>query len=165
MLTLRPFAPGDEKVILRWIDSETTFYRWSAGRYGQYPMDASVLADAYASAGVEGPYPLVMTEDGVPVGHLLVRYPGEDRGIVRFGFVIVDGSRRGQGLGKRMLRLAVAFAREQLHARRVTIGVFEDNAPARACYRAIGFEELPEREQYELCGTTWSCVEMAMTLA
>ena len=31
------------------------------------------------------------------VGHILLRFPSEDKSLIRFGFVIVDDSKRGKG--------------------------------------------------------------------
>ena len=65
---------------------------------------------------------------------------------MRFGFVIVDSSKRGKGYGKGMLELAIRYAFDILKAERITLGVFENNAPAYRCYKAVGFRdlELPE---------------------
>lgn len=163
MLELRPYHSGDAAQILRWIDSETTFYRWSAGRYGDYPIVPETLEAAYADCGADGPYPMVMTDDGRAVGHLLLRYPDADRSIIRFGFVLLDTTQRSKGYGKQMIRLALAHAFDVLGARRVTIGVFADNLPALHCYQAAGFHLIPGlTEEYTINGQTWLCLELAI---
>lgn len=48
-------------------------------------------------------------ETGV-VGHLIMRFTDAEKTILRFGFVIVDDMKRGQGLGKEMLLLALKYA-------------------------------------------------------
>lgn len=164
MLELRPFQPADAAKIISWIDSETTFYRWSAGRYGAFPIVSDTLIQAYADCdAVNGPFPMVMLDDGEPVGHFIIRYPSDDRTTVRFGFVLLDASRRGKGYGKKMIDLAIAHAFDHMHAQHITIGVFADNAPARHCYLRAGFHEVPGLEEiYPINGQEWLCLELAM---
>ena len=38
MLRLRPFKQTDTTSILSWCQDETTFYQWTAGRLGDYPI-------------------------------------------------------------------------------------------------------------------------------
>ena len=59
--------------------------------------------------------------------------------MIRFGWVIVDNSIRGKGYGTRMLRLGLKYAFEILGAKKITIGVFENNKPAYNCYKNAGF--------------------------
>lgn len=164
MLELRPYRAGDAQTIVGWIDNETTFYRWSAGRYGAYPIGPEVLEAAYAQPGPEGPFPMVMTDDDVPVGHLILRYPdAADHGVIRLGFVLLDSARRGRGDGKQLLRFALAHAFGAMQARQVTIGVFADNAPALNCYLKVGFHVVEGMtEDYAINGQIWTCLELAM---
>lgn len=55
-----------------------------------------------------------------------MRFIDEDKSILRFGFVIVDDIKRGQGYGKEMLQLALKYAFEVLKVNKVTLGVFEN---------------------------------------
>ena len=47
-------------------------------------------------------------------------------------------------------------------AKKVSLGVFENNEPAYYCYKAVGFREviLEETETYEVLGEEWKCREM-----
>ena len=69
-------------------------------------------------------YPLTAVVDNLVIGHILLRYPSEDKTVIRFGFVIVDDSKRGMGYGKQMLRLAIDYAQQELRAKHITLGVF-----------------------------------------
>jgi ribosomal protein S18 acetylase RimI-like enzyme len=51
-----------------------------------------------------------------------------------------------RGLGRALCERAIAFARDEAHVTWVDLHVFEPNAPARALYRGLGFEE---RGNYE----------------
>lgn len=103
-------------------------------------------------------------ESDVPVGHLILRYTDAERTVVRFGFVIVDRSHRGQGLGRKMLELAKVYAREKLCAKKLSIGVFDENSSAKGCYKAVGFNECGSSESFSVLGETWNCIEMELPL-
>jgi ribosomal-protein-alanine N-acetyltransferase len=54
---------------------------------------------------------------------------------------------RGQGLGRRLLRLLLAEARRK-RARLVTLEVSERNQAARALYESVGFRVVRKRRDY-----------------
>lgn len=161
MMELRPFLPADAPVVLSWLEDEVTFWRWSADRYGHYPITPEELQAYYTAPGM---FPMTATEGGVPVGHLLLRWLGEDRRVMRAGCIVLDPARRGRGDGKAMLHLAVSEAKERHHARVLTLGVFADNAPARRCYEAMGLHYTGEDNTYTLAGQDWLCLEMTLEL-
>ncbi len=88
-----------------------------------------------------------------------LRFTDAQKQVLRFGFIIVDDKRRGQGLGREMLRLALDFAFHILRVRKVTLGVFDGNAPAYRCYERLGFTEV-SREVWKVCGETYTCIEL-----
>ena len=98
------------------------------------------------------------------VGHLFMRFMDEEKQVLRFGFVIVDDTKRGKGYGREMIALALKYAFEILKVRKVTIGVFEDNAPAYHCYKSVGFQDAAgiEPEIYHIMGEDWKCLELAV---
>lgn len=85
---------------------------------------------------------------------------------LRFGFVIVDSKKRGQGYGKNMLKLGLKYFKEIFGANKVSLGVFENNESAYYCYKAIGFEDVSqdEIEKYTVMGEEWNCLELEMKL-
>ena len=80
---------------------------------------------------------------------------------VRFGFVIVNPAIRGKGYGKELLQLGIGYVKEHLSAKRIDLGVFENNESARYCYEAVGFTEYAKRE-CEMPIGTWKCTDMEM---
>lgn len=162
MLGIRPYRSGDAAVIIRWCADEDAFFKWTAGRMGVFPLTEERLQEAL-SGRIDNDrfFPFVAVEDDRVVGFFILRCPGEDPGVLRFGFVIVDPLLRGKGYGKRMLRLGMRYAFDVYGARRVTLGVFENNPPACRCYQAAGFRILPETESYAINGQNWVCLEMA----
>lgn len=73
-----------------------------------------------------------------------MRRPRESFEELRFGFVIVNPEKRGQGYGKNMLKLGLKYAKDIYGANKVSLGVFENNESAYYCYKATGFEEVPK---------------------
>ncbi len=165
MLKLRTFRDSDADVIIGWIPNEKALRMWSADRYGAYPIRAEDIRDQYA--GHEDSdilFPMTLEDDGDVVGHMLLRFPGEDRRTIRFGFVIVDDNRRGMGYGKKLLQLAARHAVDTFGVNRISLGVFAENKPARRCYERVGFREVPmeEYEYYAIMGENWKCLEMEL---
>ena len=69
---------------------------------------------------------------------------------------------RRKSYGKQLVSSAIKFAFDELNADKVTLGVFENNAPAIQCYMACGFKivERELTESYPCMGEIWNCVEM-----
>ena len=101
-------------------------------------------------------------ETGV-VGHLIMRFTDEEKRILRFGFVIVDVNRRGEGYGREMLSLALQYAALFLRAEKVTLGVFENNPNANHLYKSMGFRAFAQRK-VEMPIGTWNCIDMELFL-
>lgn len=167
MLKLRPFRESDAPVIAGWIRDEVSFRKWSADRYEKYPVTARDICGQYAGCECSDTlFPLTVEDESGIVGHMIMRFPGETRDEIRFGFIIVDDSRRGMGYGKRMLQQAVRYARDTFGVKRITLGVFENNLSAYHCYKAVGFEDVTSEspEYYSIMGQNWKCLELAMEL-
>lgn len=77
-----------------------------------------------------------MTDGDDIVGYITLRAPASNPTEQRLGFVIVDDSKRGHGLGKALVSMAVKYAFETLEATKVSLGVFENNPSAIHCYEA-----------------------------
>ena len=109
-------------------------------------------------------YPLMAVVGAQTVGHILLRHPTDDKSVVRFGFVIVDDTQRGKGYGKQMLRLAVRKARDELGAKRITLGVFDNNPIALRCYEVVGFKVIGA-DTYVIDGEEWAGREMELIIS
>lgn len=160
MLHMRPYQPEDAQTIITWCRDEHAFRQWSADRYDHYPIAPEDMNAMYADA--PNLIPLTAFDQEGVVGHLILRYPDAKKDTLRIGFVIVDSARRGCGYGKDMLNMALFYAFCVARVRRVTLGVFENNPAACACYRSVGFREvaLEQQESYHVLGEVWPCREM-----
>ena len=129
-MKLEKYQEEDAAIICSWIKDEKSLYQWSANRIGKFPISDNDLKEDYAVM-IKGCkfIPLSAFDDnGNLVGHLYIRYPDKNNNsIVRFGFVIVDPNLRGCGKGKKMLQLAIDYAKNILGASKITLGVFINN--------------------------------------
>jgi RimJ/RimL family protein N-acetyltransferase len=157
-MTLRPFVTNDAARILSWCKDKHAFRLWSADRYKDFPTKPEEMMRQYKGDNM---YPLTAIVGDEIVGHILLRYPSEDKNVIRFGFVIVDDSKRGKGYGKQMLRLAIDYAQQELGAKRITLGVFCDNLSAVACYKSVGFRIIG-MDSYVIDGEKWKEFEMEL---
>ncbi len=160
MLRLRPYNTHDAEKILSWSDDENAFYKWSAGVLGEYPITKEQFGF------VNNLMAFTAIDDNELVGFFTMRIPNENFDELRFGFVVVDPIKRGKGYGKAMLQLGVKYAREIFKAKKVSLGVFENNESAYHCYKSVGFKDitLEQTETYAVLGETWNCLELEMEL-
>ena len=159
-MTLRPFNINDAKTILSWCKDKHTFRLWSADRYKDFPAQPKEMQKQYEGDNM---FPLTAVVGEEIIGHILLRFPSEDKSVIRFGFVIVDDSKRGKGYGKQMLRLAIDYAQRELGAQKISLGVFCDNHSAVECYKSVGFR-ITGTVSYPIDGEEWKGFEMELTL-
>ena len=160
MIRLRPYNANDADIILSWSKDARTFYKWSAGVLGEHP----ITKDQFSFVNKLMAFTAIDDDD--LVGFFTMRRPTESHDELRFGFVVVDPEKRGKGYGKAMLQLGVTFAKELYGAKKVSLGVFENNQSAYHCYKAVGFEDvvLEKTEKYVVLGEEWKCLELEMNL-
>lgn len=170
MLRVRPYKSCDAEIIAGWLKDEDVFYKWSGGRFGEFPISARDIDDKYRLQNgdcleQDNFYPMTAFDDSGVVGHFIMRYIHGDYRILRLGWVIVDAAKRGRSYGSGMLKLGLKYAFEILGAEKVTIGVFENNLPAYRCYRAVGFQEalMEKEESADIKGEHWKIIELEIT--
>lgn len=103
-LTLRTYQPSDAAVITSWLKSEYLMRQWCADRYERYPVTPKDM-NTYHARYIDGQHSraLAMTDGDDIVGYITLRTPADDSIEQRLGFVIVDDSKRGRGLGKALV--------------------------------------------------------------
>lgn len=167
MLCLRKFSLADADIILGWINNECEFRMWSADRFDGSPLspdDMFAHYDECCKSGVFFPLTAIDEKNNI-VGHLILRYTNTDKTVARIGFVIVDNSVRNIGTGRKMLSLAKDYAIRNLRAKKLSLGVFENNIAARKCYKAVGFSELEIIDKfYNVLGEKWRCIDMELDI-
>ena len=158
MIRIRPYKTTDADIILSWCPDKTSCYQWTAGVLGEYPVTKC------AFRFVESLMPFTAFDESGIMGFFTLRNPGESPEELRFGFVIINPEKRGMGYGKEMLRLGLIFAFELYGAKRVSLGVFENNPAAYYCYKAAWFCDVRKEpvETYQILGEEWKCRELLM---
>lgn len=160
--SIRSYKKSDARLIVSWIKDKTTFCRWSQGRYSEFPVkEKDMIAYYEAFEGDNKTFPVTACDNEEIVGHMLLKIIDENKRLVRFGCIIVDDSKTGRGYGTKMLKSAMEYAFETLNASEITIGVFEDNVPARKCYEKLGFSDTGEFNYLTMSGETYKCLEYA----
>lgn len=166
MLRLRPYKACDAQTIVSWIKDEVSFRQWCADRYDKYPIKAEDMNAQYDSlAYSETFFQMTAYDETGVVGHLIMRFTDKEKKILRFGFVIVDDSKRGMGYGKEMLKLSMQYAFDILKVEKITLGVFENNQAAYHCYKAAGFKDVDtkQEEYFDILGEKWKCLELEIS--
>lgn len=160
MIRLRPYHSKDAEQILSWSKDAEAFYKWTAGVLGEYPLTVEQFQ------AVSNLMAFTAIDDDEVVGFFTMRKPSESFDELRFGFVVVDSRKRGKGYGKRMLELGLKYAKEIYSAKKVTLGVFENNTPAYHCYKAVGFQDiiLEKTETYRVLDEEWKCLELEIEI-
>ena len=145
---------------MSWCKDEKAFYKWTAGILGDYPLSKEQFS------AVTNLMAFTAIDDNEIVGFFTMRKPSDFFDELRFGFVVVDSEKRGKGYGKKMLQLGLKYAKEIYGAKKVSLGVFENNESAYHCYKAVGFQDiiLEETEMYHVLGEEWKCLELEMQL-
>lgn len=169
VLRLRPYKNCDAKTIITWCKDEAAFRRWTSDRYESFPITEEDMNKKYMDCNgdcvdLDNFYPMTAFDESGVVGHLIMRFTDERKTTLRFGFVIVDDTKRGMGYGKEMISLALQYAFDLLKVEKVTIGVFENNLPAYYCYKAAGFKDvrMEEKEACEIRGEIWNVLELEL---
>lgn len=94
MIRIRAYKASDVDTILSWCQDEKTFYQWTAGILGNYPITKNEFCF------VESLMPFTAFDETGIVGFFTLRNPDESLDELRFGFVIVNPYKRGKGYAK-----------------------------------------------------------------
>lgn len=143
MVELRPFERCDFARLIGWMNTPRFLLQW-AGPAITFPLDgAQFERHLPASEGPQPPRKIFKAVDGgtgAVVGHI---EPGQidlhNRSATVSRVLVGESAAPGKRLGAQMVRrvLDVGFGELGLH--RISLIVFDFNAPAIACYENVGF--------------------------
>ncbi|AIQ48465.1 aminoglycoside adenylyltransferase [Paenibacillus sp. FSL R7-0273] len=160
MIRLEPFERSDFKQLIAWIDSPEFMVQWG-GKTFSYPLTDQQLEHYINSDTLS--YRVVYEENNEVIGHIsLTPDPSNQSG--RIGKVIVGNKNlQGLGIGQQMIRQVLDIAFGQLNVHRVSLGVFDFNYAAIACYEKAGFvKEGMLREARKVGNEFWNLWEMGI---
>ncbi len=164
MLQLRDYTPADGDLVASWVTDEYTMRIWSAACFASWPVTGEQLTALLQERHAKDPTfrPLIAEENGVPVGHIMVKVADSAKKMIHIGLFILNPELRGKGLGSRMLRQVldeVIFG--EMSAELADLRVFLCNSRARACYERLGFRETDHGVIHmDLHGENWDAVDM-----
>lgn len=162
-LIIKPYNSTYTNTILSWTNNEESFYRWSAGVLGTYPIDSIKFNERIKELKSSKLfYPYVVKLNNEAIGFFTLRYREEIVNDLTIGFVILDPNKRGLGYGKKMLELAINLAFSKYKADNVNLRVFKENTEAYNCYKKCGLKENGIYDTYDILGKKWDVVELEM---
>lgn len=154
-MRIRPYRSTDCENIKKWISDEESHMKWCANflpfRFTTEEFDRC-LEEGWEKWGEMG-Y-TATDEKGCPVGFFKM-FVNHEENTGFFKCIIVDGTQRGVGLGRRMLDKAVKYAFEVADVDEVRLIVFDDNPAAVSCYAKVGFAAEATLEPFEWNGKKW----------
>jgi ribosomal protein S18 acetylase RimI-like enzyme len=141
---LLDFRDAHARDIVLWATSIEEVRRWAGSDTG-WPVNVSVFRHWYADPEVR-PYVLCAGDALLGYGEVWIDEAEQE---VELGRIIVRPASRGQGVGKRFVRLLLERASLSGFPE-AFVRVVPDNYVAIACYRSAGFSLVPEsvRERY-----------------
>ena len=135
-------------------------------RYGPYdPADAErsrAINRAFAVDEATVVETVLILDDGVPVAHAAMRMLPTDSGSEwEIKRVIVDGTRRGRGLGRTLVNEMLEIARRG-GAQRVILQSGDRQPEAVGLYRSLGFTPIPVYAPYAAVMPQSMCFEFIL---
>ncbi|RXJ04575.1 N-acetyltransferase [Anaerobacillus alkaliphilus] len=167
MIELRYFVRSDFNQLISWVNSPEFILQW-AGTSFVYPLDEAQLENYIENANHENAdiliYKVVDTKTNDVIGHISLGRIDRKNRSARIGRVLVGANAvRGMGIGQQMIREVLKVAFEELSLHRVSLGVFNFNTAAIACYEKVGFvKEGLHRDIAKNGDEYWSLWEMSM---
>lgn len=127
-------------------------------RYAGRDTDPVLVAAALAVDPTDIVATLLLISDGTPVGHAALRRLGDEWEVKR---VVIDGSRRGAGLGRRLMTELETIARDG-GASRLILQTGDRQPEAVALYRKLGYREIASYEPYATAIPFSRCFEKSL---
>lgn len=132
---LRQPKPGE----FSWIVHRFSRLFWEEYGYDQRfeRLVLGIAAEYFQRAGQEGQRCWVAARDGEPVGSILLTKKTQKVGQLRL--LYVEPEERGQGIGSRLLKESISFARRAGY-RKLVLWTQDEEREARRLYARLGFE-------------------------
>ncbi|WP_156292056.1 GNAT family N-acetyltransferase [Oceanobacillus salinisoli] len=167
MIELKYFERSDFNQLIDWIETPQFMLQWG-GPVFDFPLTNNQLEKYIENANKEDAdsliYKVMDKETGNVVGHISLGRIDRKHKSARVGKVLIgDKSVRGKGIGQQMIKGILNIAFDELHLHRVSLGVFDFNTPAIACYEKAGFtKEGYLRDTVKNGDEYWSLLEMSI---
>jgi RimJ/RimL family protein N-acetyltransferase len=167
MIELKYFERSDFKQLVDWIDSPEFLLQWGGPGF-DYPLNNNQLENYIDNANKSNAetliYKVIDKETGDVIGHISLGKIDRENKSARAGKVLVGSKNvRGKGIGQQMIKEILKIAFDELQLHRVSLGVFDFNVSAIACYEKAGFiKEGLHRDSRKNGNEYWSLWEMSI---
>ena len=154
-ITLRPHRPGD----MGWVvQAHGRIYHEEYGWDERFEALVAEIAAAFIkNLDAKHERCWIAEMDGEPVGSVFV--VKESKSAAKLRLLIVEPKARGRGLGKRLVRECIAFARDKGY-RKLVLWTQSNLDAARAIYRGCGFRRVRAQRHasfgVKLTGEYWA---------
>lgn len=167
MIELRFFERTDFKQLIDWIDSSEFLLQFGGPGF-KFPLTEQQLEAYIENANHNNTdtlvYKVIHKETGKTIGHISLGNIDRGNKSARIGKVLIgDKNFLGSGIGQMIMEEILKIAFKELKLHRVSLGVFDFNTSAIACYEKVGFvKEGLLRDSRKIGGEYWSLWEMSM---
>ncbi|CDQ20056.1 GNAT family N-acetyltransferase [Halobacillus karajensis] len=167
MVELKFFERANFQQLINWIETPEFLLQWGGPKFS-FPLDEAQLESYLKNANDKDSevliYSVVEKETDSIIGHISLGKIDRTNKSARVGKVLVgDKSVRGKGIGQQIMTEILKIAFDELGLHRVSLGVFDFNSSAIACYEKAGFKkEGLLRDSRRIGNEYWSLWEMSV---
>lgn len=161
---LKLFKEEDISSLLKILKgSDTRFLLQFAGPKYKFPLDKKQLletteADDYIMFKF-------IDDNGDFLGHCQLVDIDTINKKSKVGRVLLDPTKRGRGLGRKMIQELINYSRDILGLKELFLRVYDFNESAFKCYQNLGFIETSRESNYfESINETWTSITMTIEL-
>ncbi|MBI9095394.1 MAG: GNAT family N-acetyltransferase [Sphaerochaeta sp.] len=166
-IRLVPFSEQDYDELIGWSGDLPFLMQW-AGPIFRHPLTTEQLVEYTQGANdIQTSDKLnyrVLAATNQGIGHVSIGSIDRENRSARISKVLVgEPEFRDKGVGKAIIKAALAICFGELGLHRVTLGVFDFNGPAIAAYKHVGFSvDGVLRDARKVGNTYWNLVEMSI---
>ena len=167
MIELRQFKETDIARLIGWIPDGRFLLQWAGPKY-TFPLDAAQLRATLAQTEGDHPSHLMFKAVQRPgesvIGHIELMNLDYQQDTALLGRVLIGSPEgRGRGLGKQLVEAALQHGFDTMGLKLITLGVFDFNMQAIACYRSLGFAEYELKPEVRRFGEeSWTLLRMRL---
>ena len=166
MIELQPFTENDFDRLIQWIPDAKFMLQWAGPEY-QWPLDMAQLLKSYAKTKIDPPayymFKAYDTEIDQYIGHIELMKVDSEKKSAHVGRVLIGPAFQGKGYCIRLMNKVCEFAFISLKLSTLTLGVFDFNKSAMACYQKTGFKITETKNAFrEFENEKWNLVRMQL---
>ncbi len=159
---LRPMAPEDTDLIIRWRNSDSVrknfIYQAPFTREGHENWIRTMIDTGRVVQMI-----ICQVGEGTPLGSVYIRDIDRTHNKAEYGIFIGDAAARGRGLGTAAARLMLRYCFQEEGLHRIYLRALSDNAQAIRSYEKAGFHrEACLRDDVRIDGVYRDIIWMAV---